>query len=609
MAEQPVIDRFSKGEAFAEAKASAQADASRTRTPTPTPTIRILTIESDPVILSGLVTCLNRFPDLEVTAQSESVASAWQFLTNPVVEISEIDLILLGFPLDYRLKDRFSNGEASAEAKAPPTPTSLEFCQQVKARFSNLPILILCSPQDRDLTTAFQLGIEGCCLRGSSILDLVAGIRVVATGATSWAPAILAQVTIQSAAQQGNLIDRLRLASIGQIDTTLARLNTSLNPPNLAENTGILSRLDRLIITGRKRELNTARWLVKKIFPGSNLASSNLEDIRPTSQLVPSFSRLDLPAQPLFERIAFKLQSGLENLTPVALEIDILRQDKKQELFYLILNQFEGLLDELRFSQVTIEQLSAKQQTIWIDLWASILTDFFGRYHTQSIDIHHLEIIPIILQDAPIVQAEILAKIPQSINLLNYLLFKTPLTIDNTISDPGLKTSEDRACSLLENLTIQMANAVMQPLLNRFGNLESIKSGFYNRRLLSSREIERFRNDLSWRYRIDRYIGEPQAIFESQYRLFIFTNYGIDRIAIYAPRPQELSQLAGIPLVITLALETRDALSPRLKSASTFLGSSIVYLLTEIIGRGIGLIGRGVIKGIGNVWQERNRNP
>ena len=199
---------------------------------------------------------------------------------------------------------------------------------------------------------------------------------------------------------------------MGKFDNSLARLNTNLNSPNLANNTGLLSRLDRLIITGRKRELNTARWLVKKIFPEPNLISSNLEHIPSTSQLVPPSNRLDVSLQSLFERIAVKLQSGLKNLTPIALEIDILRQDKKQELFYLILNQFEGLLDELIFSQVTIEQLSAKQQRIWIDLWASILTDFFGRYHTQSIDINHREIIPTILQDAPIIQAEILAKIP-----------------------------------------------------------------------------------------------------------------------------------------------------------------------------------------------------
>ena len=59
---------------------------------------------------------------------------------------------------------------------------------------------------------------------------------------------------------------------------------------------------------------------------------------------------------------------------------------------------------------------------------------------------------------------------------------------------------------------------------------------------------------------------------------------------------------------MTLALETRDAISPRLRSVTIFIGSGIVYLLTEIIGRGIGLIGRGVIKGVGNIWQESNRS-
>jgi Protein of unknown function (DUF3685) len=65
--------------------------------------------------------------------------------------------------------------------------------------------------------------------------------------------------------------------------------------------------------------------------------------------------------------------------------------------------------------------------------------------------------------------------------------------------------------------------------------------------------------------------------------------------------------LSGLPLAVTLTLELRDVLSPRLQSATTFFGGSIVYLLTEIIGRGIGLIGRGIIKGVGNIWQESNR--
>jgi DNA-binding NarL/FixJ family response regulator len=563
-------------------------------TPIADRSIRLLTIEPDPVILSGLVTCLNRFPDLQVSIEAEHVSSAWQILTNAGSEIGEIDLILLGLPL-------LTDTTAST--------ASIAFCQQVKARHPDLPILLLATPQNQDLGTLFQLGVSGCCLRGSSILDLVAAIRQVAAGETNWAIEILQQIKIGTDNSSVSLPKRWGLTSLQQIETTLTKLNHHLyNSPDRDR----ISRLDRLILTGRKRELNTARWLIKQLLPMTDPVESRLDPSPSTAKLVTSLvaktSQSNPQTQSLFEQIAAKLQSGLSNLTPMTLEIDILRQEQKRELFYLILRQFEGLLDELRFSQVTIEQLAAKQSDLLLDLWRSIVTDFFGRYHTFSIENSHIEIIPTILQDAQTIYIEIIAKIPQSIELLNYLLFNIPLAID-TADNPDGQMPESRACILLENLTIQMANAVMQPLLNRFGNVESIKSGFYDRKLLSSREIERFRNELSWRYRIDRYIGEPQAIFESKYRLLVFTVYGIDRVAIYAPRPQELSQLAGIPLVVTLALETRDALSPRLKMATTFIGSSVVYILTEIIGRGIGLIGRGVIKGVGNIWQESKRNP
>ncbi len=163
---------------------------------------------------------------------------------------------------------------------------------------------------------------------------------------------------------------------------------------------------------------------------------------------------------------------------------------------------------------------------------------------------------------------------------------------------------------LLQNLAIQIANGVMQPLLNRFGNVEEIKRSFYDRRLLSTREIERFRNNLSWRYRLERYFAEPTAIFESRFNLYAVNEGGITKASIYAPRNDELDQLSGIPLAVTLVLEARDAISPRVRSAISFLGSGVVYLLTDVIGRGIGLVGRGIVKGIGNAFQDGrfNRN-
>jgi len=208
--------------------------------------IQILAIESDPVIQSGLVTCLNRFPDLQVSEAADDVG-AWQILTERVGE--PIDLILLGLQSDRQLEDG----------------ANLVFCRAVKARYPNLPILLLAAPRSPDLTIAFQLGIEGCCLRGASILDLVASIRQVAAGQTSWTPEILQQVIIGTETRPPNWFNgvgnRLRLSSLQQIETTLTELNTNLD--------GDLSVIDRLLLTGRKRELNTARWLVKRLLPTS----------------------------------------------------------------------------------------------------------------------------------------------------------------------------------------------------------------------------------------------------------------------------------------------------------------------------------------------------
>lgn len=224
-----------------------------------------------------------------------------------------------------------------------------------------------------------------------------------------------------------------------------------------------------------------------------------------------------------------------------------------------------------------------------------------------------LEVVELLLADSAVVQTAILDRIPGVVELLQHFLFQAPLAVDGGTYPPGNPEALQRAELLLENLTLQVANAVMQPLLNRFANVETIKHSFYDQRLLSSRDIERFRNNLSWNYRLNRLYREPKEIFESQYNLLTLTGRSIKQTQIYAPRSVELDSLTGLPYVVTLALEARDAVAPRLRSLVSFVGNGFVYVLTEVVGRGIGLVGKGVLKGLGNVWQEtkygRDRSP
>jgi hypothetical protein len=51
--------------------------------------------------------------------------------------------------------------------------------------------------------------------------------------------------------------------------------------------------------------------------------------------------------------------------------------------------------------------------------------------------------------------------------------------------------------------------------------------------------------------------------------------------------------------LVTLALESRDALAPQLQALLRRLGNLVVVVLTQVIGRAIGLVGRGIVQGMG----------
>ncbi len=629
------------------------------------PDLRLLLIDEDPLFRLGMSVWLNQSPDISLVAEVESGEAALELLDRQfgasaaALERSQpersqpVNLVLLDVGLG-RLNPSQIQG--------------LNLCRLLKSRYPALPILCLsAAPEPVILAAARQSGADGYCAKSLEPSELAAAMRRIAAGQSDWdiswqnaqaataaptaAPTAARPVFSQSARLRlAPFRRRLRLSGIQQIEAVLSDVNAELQ--NLD-----LSLLDRAVLAGKSRELRAARWLVQGLLATPSLEAES--SVRPpaavsapvTQPSVRQFSRqsgqqssqqysqqpgqqprqTDLPepgqlvrasanrivevqqspdkVQELaFDALMTKLQAGLSNLTELPLEIDILREDKKRELLYLAVRKLEDLLSELRYSQLEPSQLPDKRDLILLDFWQAMLIDFFGKYYTVRLRTYSgetdVEVIEVLLRDAAVVQAEILTKIPGVIEVLQHLLFRIPLSVDSQAYASGNPESLARAELLLENLVIQLANAVMQPLLNHFANVETIKTSFYDRRLLSSREIERFRNNLSWRYRLERLYREPKNIFESQYRLFTLTGRGIRQTLIYAPRTTELSSLTGLPYAVTLVLETRDAVAPRLRSVLSFMGNSFVYVLTELVGRGIGLVGKGVLKGLGNVWQD-----
>ncbi len=599
----------------------------------PSQPLQLMVVAADATLRARVQSDLQPWADLQVVAEAKTLADALRSLVGWLPGAG-IDLVLVDFQMNA--------------AALPSELTVLQFCQALKARSPQLPILLLASPHDANLSAALHQGIEGCCGQDSSVSELMTAIRQVAAGQCYWPPeglsgAPLTQPPLTQSEPRAPLIHNalnvlptawhhlrreVRHQGLDQIDAALMTIAVQLRSP-------AGTPIDRWFLRGRQRELRTARWLVQTLLappppsvPATPATPASAPRNRAPRLAEPPFTPATLPARfpdpdraltplsppeitpktrqsQIFDSITAKLQANLDNATNIPLEIDFFKATKKHQLFYAILRQVEQLLAELRFSQVSPEQLGRQRSVLLQDLWQATILSFFGKYYAVPVQQQSVEVAAILLQSRATVQTAILDKIPLVPELFGYLLWQTPLTIDEVSQAAGTPPAIDRATALLENLTIQVACAVVQPLLNEFADHEVVKQDFYDRRLLSTRDIERFRNDLSWKYRITTYISDPQAIFESRHWLWVFTELGLQRTAIYAPRGEELDRLGGAQLAITLLWETRDAIAPRLSAAVSWVGRGVVYLLTEIIGRSIGLIGRGILKGIGDVWHDR----
>lgn len=447
-------------------------------------------------------------------------------------------------------------------------------------------------------------------------------------------------------------------SGLAQIDADLQILDDILHQSSL-------TWIDRQLLQGQQRELRLVRWFLQR---GQNLSRTTEESgarasgarestkLEPRTEFfrlpentVPEFvsphispqvlsqvsppeaslqglspdrfdpvATLDYSPDPpletlIFDRITAKLTTSLVNLTPLPLEIESLNLPRRCELLLLVLQALGDRLVELRHSQVTPEQVQNQQLEILQDLWQDSLTRFFGQYTIVHPPAgrpkNHPDLIPLVphlLQGLALVRSSLLQTIPHRDTIFQTLLFHQPVTIDGVPYRCQSPEAIDRLCQLVENLMIQVANGVVQPLLNQFSQVELIKQTFFHPRLLSTRQIERFRNDLSWKYRFTQSFEEPKNIYESIYHLWIIEVQGINRLPIYAPRQEELYMLTRWQQTITLGLEFRDAIAPRLQSLTGWIGQGLVYLLTQVVGRALGLIGRGILQGLGTAWSDRD---
>ncbi|MGK7923851.1 MAG: DUF3685 domain-containing protein [Spirulina sp.] len=543
--------------------------------------LQLLLIDDDPIFSLGLATALAGFNDWQIRDRVDTGSAL-----STLAELNDREnlIIIADIPAPDRAID------------------PLQFFQQLKINYPALPLLLLTATRDTRLLKSLRtLGIEGYRPKGTTVEELTPVLRQMGVRNTAWPEQIstaLQPLNLSLSVPQSppQWLFNLRRSGLSQIEANLALVQQQLERKNLPT-------FDWFYWQGRQRELKIARSLVDRLLPVEVAIAPPLEREPPQNppSLAKTSSELVAIPSPL-EGLLGKIQLGIKNKTKLTLELDILQQDKQQALLDLTVRQLQELLEELRVLKVTREELSSRIELFLQELWQKTTITFCLQYYPEEKE--NISLVDLVQKTSREIAESQLQRIPFVWEILDYLLYDATVAIDNVTYRHESPEAKARIADLLDHFTIYIARGTMQFLLNQFAEDETMKYNLYNRQFISSREIARLRNELSWQFRQERYFLEPKAIFESRYRLLVLKGGQIQSKSISAPRLRDLEALRGIPYLVTLALETRDALAPRVRAIIAFLGSGVVYVLTQVIGKAIGLIGQGIIQGLGNVVQE-----
>lgn len=552
-------------------------------------TIKILLVDADPVFRLGLTTVVNNYPDLEIVAEADSVATTFNQLAKLMPDIILIDPIL---------------------NTPPQSPSVWQMCRQLRTVYPNLPILIISSSlTGTEVQTAKNIAISGYVAKTTPIDTIVLAIRQVAQGYTYWN---WNNITPSSNSgwlgilRQSRWLNQLQQSGLAQIDASLAEIELQLQRTSIP--------VDRVYWQGRKRELLAARWLVVRMASGvrqteeiivSEIPSPVVALSQPSTQITSTTApQLSLNVSPeqsiVFTRTWESLNLGWANYSGQVLAIDILKSDQKQQLVYLVLIELEKTLLILKNSAspegLTLN-LSEIIQEIEINATRNFLTENNLEQFSLALENNRSE-------SSNFQRQYLFTQLSPVLNLCLYLVWQQPLIVENVAYRIEAPEALLYSQQLLQNWVILMANQVMQIILNQLSGQELVQHTLFLAQYKTSRNIARFRNELAWQDRQEKYWEIPQNIFESRYRLLVIDGLGIRKKYIYGARIDELQQLQGIQWLVTILLEARDAIAPRLRGVISLLGNGVVYLLTQVVGRGIGLIGRGIVQGVGNSLQD-----
>ncbi len=478
--------------------------------------------------------------------------------------------------------------------------------RRLQSRWHPSPLIVLLPPSSKlDPNELLQFDCSGI-LQDPDLQSLIEAIKTVRKGGRV--------VRLKEAQSRSDLQAPVAMG-LGQwlLLSGLQQINYELGKIDLILKNSKHNSFEELYIHGQMRELRAAKefllWLwrptdlsmlkknnlnrdIKKIGINNNINETDLS----TDIHLKGRDSLSV-AEAIYQRINQSIKNGLVNSTGRLLAIEGLHNTRQAELLSALLTQydllFKRLLNEERNSYVLLERWMSLQK----ELREQSIRAMIGSYIRLPLNGVQTAVADQVVKAADLLVTD--DELPNPSHMLEPLLDNSPVLVDGQLLSPDDPRSIIQLEMYITNWMIRTAELVSAEVIEACGEWPELRRYLLKPKLISTRELERLRNQLNSQNRWQSLIHLPIQLYESKRMFYRIKQGKIEPILITEPRDQELRQLGWLQQQVALLVEARDALAPQLQSLVKRLGDLMVVILTQIVGRAIGLVGRGIAQGMG----------
>ena len=383
---------------------------------------------------------------------------------------------------------------------------------------------------------------------------------------------------------------------LNHINIELNKLNNILDHKNI--NIFLL-----LVAKGRKREVESARsflmWLLSPAHMPLLLKNQDTKD-NPRDYSTSITIKEKNPTavwNEIYDRIEELINQGCINQTNIIFAIQGLQKNKQTTLFTALLNQFSKVVKNLRTLNIDNNEL----MNSWISLEEEIrehsVREISGNYSRLILNGESISISDHLLKNISLFEND--EELPSPSFMLDSLISNKPILVEGNLLAPDDPRALLRLQMLVMNWIIRTGEIISSELISAASEWPELRDYLLDTSLISTRELERLRNQLNSQKRWHNLFSRPIQLYESKREFLLFKDGHIENILISESRDNELRKLGWWQQQVALLVEARDALAPQIQSLLKHLGDLMVVILTNVLGRAIGLVGRGIAQGMG----------